>query len=1615
MIAVSLVFGAALLGVRPALADVAGTAFRFDSIQLEGNLPPEAPTLVAPADGATGVSRSPYLSVQVSDPEADDLTVTFFGKPKVSTRPDFTIVALPDTQFYTVNAGGDLIFNAQTQWVVDNQATRNIVFVNHLGNATDNGLDSEWQIADAAMSILESPAPGIPYGMVIGNRDKVTGSAPYLFEQYFGVARFTGRAYYGGHFGSDNLNYYELFSAGGMDFIVVNLDSTVSPMPPAVLDWADGLLQTFSSRRAIVIGHYMIKIGNPGPWIAQGQAIYEALKDRPNLFLMMGGHISGEGQRQDTYLGNTVYSLLSDYQSRSNGGDGWLRILEFSPTNNEIRVKTYSPTLDQWKTDADSQFTLPYDMTDSYATIGTLTGVASGSTARVYWTGLTSASEYQWYVTVSDGVSTTTGPVWSFTTATGNQIPVAINDTFSSAKDTALNVPSPGVLGNYSDPEGNLLTAIKLSDPQHGTPTLAQENAAFIRQVRVMESDQTGISNPAGLAFSSGGNAFHVVEARGQGQPPPPDTDITKLTPFANRAGSAQIAAAIQDPINMAFDNQANRLFLFKAPANQLLEVREDANGNLDPATQVRHDARRFGLQNPQGMAVNPASGSLFILDAAGPRIVRVEPGLDGSFENAVISVVDLQPSGLVDLRGLAFDPTTGDLHVVSPAEQKLYELTQTGQVVAKRDLSELGLRDPQGMVFAPSGDQTDDPSQMGLYLADRGRGPIELLGNRVVAATQSSGQIVEFSLAAPIAPAAPSFVSSLIQTTDMAAFSPPSPDPSGLAYLPSSNRLMMVDGEVEETISGITHFQGANVWEMTLGGSVVRTANISKIAPTVVPMTNEPTGVAWNPANGHFYVTDDNARDVFDLNPGPDGLIGTADDSWTQFDTLAVGSGDPEGIAFDSWNNQLFVADGVNMEVYQFTLTGSLVGQFDVGVYGVVDPESVEFNPDSGTLFVLSSNQNSPVAIETTTSGALLQTIDVSVVNARAAAGLAYAPASDGSGSKRFYIVDRGIDNDFDPNIIDGKMYEMTAPPPSNPGNTPPVANDDGYATDEDNALNVAAPGVLGNDSDDDGDLLAAVLDTGPVNGTLALNGDGSFSYTPNANFNGTDTFSYHANDGSAGSNIATVTITVNAVNDPPVASDDSASTTEGTPVTINMTANDSDPDGDLLTAIKLNDPQHGTLNLNGDGSFIYTPDSGFTGSDSFTYKANDGALDSNVANVSITVSLPNAPPEAVADSYSTYKGIVLNVPSPGVLGNDSDPEGDLLTAIKLTDPQHGTLNLSGDGSFTYTPNPGFSGSDSFTYKANDGALDSNVANVSITISLPNAPPEAVNDNYSTANDIVLNVPSPGVLGNDSDPEGDLLTAIILTDPLHGTLNLNGDGSFIYTPDPEFTGSDSFTYKANDGALDSNVANVSITVTLLNTPPEAAADSYSTAEDTALTIDAPGVLVNDTDAEDDPLTAGLVRGPSQGTLNLNPDGSFIYTPNANFNGEASFTYQASDGQDDSNIATVTVTVTPVNDPPLADDQALTTEEDTPKAITLSASDEENDPLTYSVIDEPRHGRLSWTAPNVLYTPQAGYHGQDRFTFRVNDGTADSNLATVSITVNEDSLPSKVYLSLVFR
>jgi VCBS repeat-containing protein len=281
-------------------------------------------------------------------------------------------------------------------------------------------------------------------------------------------------------------------------------------------------------------------------------------------------------------------------------------------------------------------------------------------------------------------------------------------------------------------------------------------------------------------------------------------------------------------------------------------------------------------------------------------------------------------------------------------------------------------------------------------------------------------------------------------------------------------------------------------------------------------------------------------------------------------------------------------------------------------------------------------------------------------------------------------------------------------------------------------------------------------------------------------------------------------------------------------------------------------------------------------------------------------------SPPVATDDAYATNEDTLLSVAAPGVLGNDTDADGDTLSASLVSDVSNGMLTLNADGSFTYDPDPDYSGADSFTYVANDGSADSNVGTVSITVNPVNDPPVAAGDAYATGEDIPLPVAAPGVLDNDTDVEGDTLTAVLDTDVGNGTLVLNADGSFIYTPNLDFVGTDSFTYKANDGATDSGAATVTITV---DNPPIATDDAYTSAENTVLSVAAPGVLGNDTDPEGDALSAVLDSGPSNGTLTLNSDGSFDYAPNLDFTGTDSFTYLANDGTEDSNMATVVITV----------------------------------------------------------------------------------------------------------
>ncbi len=401
------------------------------------------------------------------------------------------MVVMPDTQNYTAqnNGGTKAMMIAQTEWAISNRLSRNVAYVTQLGDISNNGdtpsYISQWYNATNAMYRLESPvrtqlADGMAYGVAVGNHEQspngnaISGTTSN-YNRYFGVSHFTGREYYAGHYGTNNNNHFDFFSAGGLDFVVLYFEYNTSP-PAELLAWANAVLATNAWRRAIAVTHYMGTAATPSTLSAQGAAIYNALKANPNLFLLLGGHVcgsngEGEGSRSDTYNGNTVHTLISDYQCRTNGGNGIMRIMEFSPSNNVVTVQTYSPWTGEYETDEDSEFFFTYNMQAGgggstgtpYAALGTNTGVSPGSLTSFAWSGLRHNTSYEWYVMVTDGLgNTTTGPAWQFTTGP-NTAPVAGNQLVSVPGDAPASLSLQA-----SDPNDDPLTLITDTLPAHG-------------------------------------------------------------------------------------------------------------------------------------------------------------------------------------------------------------------------------------------------------------------------------------------------------------------------------------------------------------------------------------------------------------------------------------------------------------------------------------------------------------------------------------------------------------------------------------------------------------------------------------------------------------------------------------------------------------------------------------------------------------------------------------------------------------------------------------------------------------------------------------------------------------------------------------------------------------------------------------------------------------------------------------------------------------------------------------------------------------------------------------------------------------------------------------------
>jgi large repetitive protein len=570
---------------------------------------------------------------------------------------------------------------------------------------------------------------------------------------------------------------------------------------------------------------------------------------------------------------------------------------------------------------------------------------------------------------------------------------------------------------------------------------------------------------------------------------------------------------------------------------------------------------------------------------------------------------------------------------------------------------------------------------------------------------------------------------------------------------------------------------------------------------------------------------------------------------------------------------------------------------------------------------------------------------------------------------------------------ISDGKggTSSATVAVTVNGGNDAPVAVGDTAATDEDTSVTVA---VLGNDSDADGDKLT-VTGASALHGTVAVNGDGTLTYTPNANYNGGDTITYGISDGKGGTASATVAVTVNSVNDNPVAAGDGASTAEDTAVTINVLGNDSDADGDQL-AVTGASASHGTVTVNGDGTLTYTPDANYTGGDTIAYSISDGKGGTATGTVAVGVGAENDGPVAQDDAATTSEDTAVTI---AVLANDSDADGDSLSVTSAS-AGHGSVTINGDGTLTYTPDANYHGGDTITYSISDGKGGASSATVAVTVNAVNDGPTAGNDSTVTDEDTDVTV---AVLGNDGDIDGDLLS-VTAASAAHGTVTVNDDGTLTYKGDSDFNGADTITYTIDDGHGGTAVATVAVTVNAVNDAPVAADDAATIDEDSAVSIE---VLANDGDV-DGGTPFVTEASAAHGTVSVNEDGTLFYTPDENYNGSDSITYTISDGQGDTAQANVSVTVNPVNDAPVAGNDSAVTDEDTAIKIAVLGNDSDIDGDTLSIAGaSAAHGTVVVNGDGTLtYTPNANYNGSDTITYSVDDGHGGSASATVAVTVN---------------
>ncbi len=865
---------------------------------------------------------------------------------------------------------------------------------------------------------------------------------------------------------------------------------------------------------------------------------------------------------------------------------------------------------------------------------------------------------------------------------------------------------------------------------------------------------------------------------------------------------------------------------------------------------------------------------------------------------------------------------------------------------------------------------------------------------------------------------------------------------------------LVSLNADGTLTFTPNTNFNGSAAFDYTLsdgnGGS-----DLGNVSGNVTPVNDPPVA-----DDESFTVAEDGAV-IIDVLTGDTDLDGDAL-TVTEIDGTPISVGSPVTIATGlvslNADGTLTFTPNANFNgpaSFDYTLSdgngGSHIGNVSGNVTPVNDPpvaddETFSVAEDGaviidvltgdtdldGDTLTVTEIDGTPISLGSPV------TIATGVVSLNADGTQTFTPNANFNGPASFdYTVSDG-NGGTDTGNVSGNVT---------PVNDPPVADDETFTVAEDGAVIID---VLTGDTDLDGDTLTVTqIDGTPINlgspvtiatGLVSLNADGTLTFTPNTNFNGSAAFDYTLSDGNGGSDLGNVSGNVTPVNDPPVADDETFTVAEDGSVIISVLTGDTDLDGDALTVteidgtpISLGSPvtiATGVVSLNADGTLTFAPNANFNGPAAFDYTVSDGNGGTDVGNVSGNVTPVNDPPVADDETFTVAEDGFVIIP---VLTGDTDLDGDSLTVteidgtpISLGSPvtiATGVVSLNADGTLTFTPNANFNGPASFDYTVSDGNGGSDIGNVSGNVAPVNDPPVADDESFTVAEDGAVII---DVLTGDTDLDGDSLTVteidgtpISLGSPVTiatGVVSLNADGTLTFTPNANFNGPATFDYTLSDGNGGSDIGNVSGNVTPVNDPPVADDEIFTVAEDGSVIID---VLTGDTDLDGDTLTVTEIDGTpislggpvtiATGVVSLNADGTLTFTPNPNFNGPAAFDYTLSDGNGGSDIGNVSGTVTPVNDPAVADDENFTVAEDGSVIIPVLVGDTDldGDTLTVTEIDGSpisvgspvtiATGVVSLNADGTLtFTPNTNFNGPATFDYTVSDGNGGTDIGNVS-------------------